>query len=133
MPTGCVFRHAHVCIKTCLCAERGFLIALRHASLPPHSWSKDQRHYSAIKLLFAGVTHSGSCADGGENALEHHSHMHIKARCSGEEGSGSILCRPTPRGIAEGQKGGRQVKHRANRGVAWHAGRGEVVAHFFQP
>lgn len=34
-------------------------------SCPLLSGRGGQRHYSAIKLLFAGVTHSGGCVDGG--------------------------------------------------------------------
>lgn len=43
---------------------------------PLHSWRAGQSRYSAIKLLFAGVTHSGGCVDGVGTALEVCSHMH---------------------------------------------------------
>lgn len=42
-----------------------------------HSRREDQIHYSAIKLLFAGVTHSRGRGDGGVNALKLHSNMHV--------------------------------------------------------
>lgn len=118
--TGCVFRHAQVCVKTCLCTERGFLIALHSASLPPHSWSKDQRYYSAIKLLLAGVTHSGTCADEGANALKHHICTYTHIVCVYPYHA-SLLHRASQRAR---RGGSRRVKHRAYKGVTWHAAEG---------
>lgn len=87
----CVYKkihtvYVHVCIWTCLRVytkeRKGFSIASCPTRLPRRSWGGGQRHYSAIKLLFAGVTLSGGCVDRGGNALKVYSHIytHISFR-----------------------------------------------------
>ena len=62
--------------------SKGFSIASQLTRLPWRSWGGSQRHYSAIKLLFAGVTLSGGCVDRGRDALkvQSYTHTHISLR-----------------------------------------------------
>lgn len=81
--------HTHV-VWTCPCVHtqerKSFSIASCPTRLPRRSWGGGQRHYSAIKLLFAGVTLSGGCVDRGGNALKVHSYRHTHTHISFRQG-----------------------------------------------
>lgn len=107
-----------VCVQTCSRVytkeRKSFSIASCPTRLPRRSWGGGQRHYSAIKLLFAGVTLSGGCVDRGGNALKVHSYIHIHTYPSGRGfgGLGSWLWLPGLMGHNRGQKGSRRVSQK---------------------
>lgn len=77
----------YTCIRMyTLKREKAFPLPRAPPGCPGAAEEEDQRHYSAIKLLFAGVTLSGVCVDRGESALKVHSYIHTHTHNSFKQG-----------------------------------------------
>lgn len=120
----CVYGHVHV-----YTLKKAKAFQLPHGpALCPLSWGGGQRHYSAIKLLFAGVTLSRGCVDRGGNALKVRSYTHIYPSGRGVWGPGTLLWLPGLMGHNRGQWGSRRVRQFRLRGEQQDTGGQHVWA-----
>lgn len=92
-----------MCIKTCLCAEGGFLIAL---CAYPHTAGVKTRDITQLLNCYLQVSPTAGAVLMEERTPSSATAICTYTHCSGQEGPRSILCRSTRRGIAEGQTGG---------------------------